>query len=349
MKISTFLFLVASASLAGCQTVPNFDPVSWKAPAFDPGAWQETTAFSDQQRLELPGEGPEDLDVDEEGRVYVGVADGRILRVDAHGKAVTWANTGGRPLGMDWDAKGNLIVADGEKGLLRVNKRGEVETLTQQCQGKDLTFTNDLEVAPSGKIYFTDASNAQGPPGWKPQLLENRPRGRLCVFDPLTAKAELLVGGLYYGNGVAVGPDESFVLVVETARYRVRKIELHKGKVFRNTVLIDNLPGFPDGLSSSPKGDLFWMAIASPRNGLVDRLSKSPGLRTLVVALPDALQPAPQITARALAIDARGQVVHDLFDPKGEKIRVVTSVQERKGKLYLGSLTDTAYATARVP
>ena len=50
-----------------------------------------------------------------------------------------------------------------------------------------------------------------------------------------------------------------------------------------------------------------------------------------------------------MAIDAQGEVLHDLYDPVGERIHVVTSVQERDGRLYLGSLVDTAWAWVDAP
>ncbi|UCF47788.1 MAG: hypothetical protein JSU89_11535 [Myxococcales bacterium] len=52
---------------------------------------------------------------------------------------------------------------------------------------------------------------------------------------------------------------------------------------------------------------------------------------------------------RAIGIDRDGKVVHDLFDPKGERISVVTSVQERAGHLYLGSFADHAWARIPLP
>lgn len=47
--------------------------------------------------------------------------------------------------------------------------------------------------------------------------------GRLLVYAPATGEATVLAGGLWYANGVAVAPDESFVAVVETCSMRVRR------------------------------------------------------------------------------------------------------------------------------
>ncbi len=70
------------------------------------------------------GVGPEDIAVDAQGRIYGGMEDGRILRFQADGsQPELFADTGGRPLGLHFDAAGNLVVADGNKGLLSIAPR----------------------------------------------------------------------------------------------------------------------------------------------------------------------------------------------------------------------------------
>jgi sugar lactone lactonase YvrE len=97
--------------------------------------------------------GPEDVDVDALGRIYGGTVDGRIVRVLADGTAETFARTGGRPLGLHFDAAGNLLVADGKKGLLSISPPGDVTTLVTGAGGVPFGFTNDVETAPDGQIY----------------------------------------------------------------------------------------------------------------------------------------------------------------------------------------------------
>lgn len=78
--------------------------------------------------------GPEDIAVDEKGRVYTGTAQGLIRRITLDGEVETFAETGGRPLGMEFDPEGNLIAADARKGLLRIDPRGRVEVLSTGSQ-----------------------------------------------------------------------------------------------------------------------------------------------------------------------------------------------------------------------
>lgn len=70
-----------------------------------------------------------------------------------------------------------------------------------------------------------------------------------------------MLDGLYFANGVAVSPDQSFVLVAEMVRYRVRRYWLDG--LERGTVdtFVENLPGFPDNIRSNGKGT-FWIGLS---------------------------------------------------------------------------------------
>jgi len=326
------------------------DPEAWEPPHHAPASWKPTGGLAEAKRVELTdGHGPEDLDVDSEGRIYGGLHDGRIMRWNKERtKAEVFASTGGRPLGLHWDPAGRLLVADANVGLLRIDADGKIETLATECGGKKLVFTDDLDVAHDGTIWFSDASVRFGQPRWKHDILENRASGRLCAWRPTTGEAEEVIPKLYFANGVAIDPAQGFVLVNETSRYRVRKYWLAGPKKGHHEIIIDNLPGFPDGISTGSDG-VFWIALASPRSPALDGAAMKPWMRKLMVRLPDALRPQPQRTARAMGIDENGKVVHDLFDPKGTKIYVVTSVQERNGELFMGSLVDTAWASIAAP
>ena len=54
-----------------------------------------------------------------DGFLYTGLQDGRIMRFrpDGQGGAELVAQTGGRPLGLRFDAHGHLVVADAFRGL----------------------------------------------------------------------------------------------------------------------------------------------------------------------------------------------------------------------------------------
>lgn len=71
----------------------------------------------------------------------------------------------GRPLGLRFDPRssgtgsGDLYIADAYFGLLSVGPEGGLaKPVTNEVDGVPFVFTNDVDVAEDGVIYFTDTS-----------------------------------------------------------------------------------------------------------------------------------------------------------------------------------------------
>ncbi|WP_096333885.1 SMP-30/gluconolactonase/LRE family protein [Nannocystis exedens] len=320
-------------------TPAPIDPVAWEPPPVP----EMTGPLAPNERmvgatLLAAGkiDGPEDVETDAQGRVYGGTNAGEVLRVDGEALEV-FANTGGRPLGLDFAPSGALIVADAKKGLLSVSPAGEVSTLVDTVDGVRLGFTDDVAVAADGTIYFTDASDKFGFGDHMLDLLEGRPHGRLIKYDPQTKTSTVLARDLYFANGVALSRDESYVAVNETYRYRISRHWLKGPKAGATDVLVEGLPGFPDGVAQSGRGT-FWIAMFTVRNAAGDFLAPRPLLKRMVANLPRALWPKPAPYGLVIEIDEEGKVLQSLHDPSGDSVHQVTSVHERDGALYLGHL-----------
>lgn len=281
--------------------------------------------------------GPEDVDIDAEGRIYGACEDGRIVRILPDGTVEDWSTGLGRPLGMDFDKEGNLIVCDAVLGLLSIDPKGISTVLVDANGEQNLGFTDDCEIASDGVIYFSDASKKFGVGEYMFDLLEGRPHGRLFAYDPATKETTMLLDDLSFANGIAVAEDDSFVLVNETYRYRITRYWLKGDKKGTSEVFIDNLPGFPDGISSTPRGT-FWVAMFTVRNPTADALAGYPWVRAQMAKLPRVFLPAPAEYGFILELDANGNILRSLHDPGGEQISNVTSVHEEDGTLYLGNL-----------
>jgi sugar lactone lactonase YvrE len=327
-------------------------PVSWNPPAAPAltGQYQQNSLLAKTERLSLGNEGarlgmgfgPEDVALDAQDRIYAGLDDGRIMRLQPDGtKPEVFSNTHGRPLGLIFDATGNLIVADAIKGLLSIAADGTVNVLTTSADGLAFGCTNDLDVAADGTIYFTDASSKFPLTQFTADILEHGPNGRLLAYDPKTKTTSTLLGLLSFANGVAVSPDQSFVVVVETGAYRLHRYWLTGPKRGQADIFIDNLPGFPDGVSSNGK-DKFWLALVTPRDQLLDQLLPHPFLRKVVARLPKLLQPAPKRYSFVLGLDTNGHVVGNLQNGAPDCYAEIANAVERKGSLYFGSIGESA-------
>lgn len=295
--------------------------------------------------------GPEDVFVDVDGTVLTGTKDGRVVRVTpSTGEMKTIANTGGRPLGIAVDARdGSIVVADADKGVLRVSQDGATQTvLATEAEGLRFAFTDHLVIARDGTIYFSDASSKYGKDEYLLDALEARPNGRVLAIAPGATTAKVIVRELCFANGVALAEDESFLLINETYRYRIHKHWLAGEKAGTTEVLIDNLPGFPDNLSKSPRGT-FWVAMFTVRKDLLDQMHPMPWSKELLAKLPKPLWPRPKRYGLVLEVDASGRILRSLHDPTGEHMWIVTGVVEKDGVLTLGSLHNQWIAQLPLP
>ncbi|SEO43697.1 SMP-30/gluconolactonase/LRE family protein [Aquisalimonas asiatica] len=329
------------------------DPVAWDAPEAPElaGPYATNDRLADVERVgETVGVGPEEVIADDDGYLYTGYEDGRIVRLDADGdNPEVIADTGGRPFGMAFDANDDLIVADGYEGLLRVTLDGDIEVLTTEAGGVPFRFTNNLDIASDGTIYFSDASSKFGPAmKARDDVFEHGGHGRLLAFDPDTGDTTVLLDGLQFANGVALAPDEASVLVAETGRYTIVRYWLEGERAGEDELFYENLPGIPDNLSSNGE-DTYWLALFAPRNAALDAMSEYPFLRRVAFRLPEVLQPQPAAHAFVLGLSLDGEVTHNLQDTGDDSFHPVTGAVEADGRLYLGSLEEGAIGVIDVP
>lgn len=323
------------------------DPVGWDAPA-DAGLVDPFESNDILQRAGLidlgDHEGPEDVTGGADGMVYAATADGAIIRLSPDGRTIeVFAETGGRPLGIEFDGTGNLLVANAYLGIQKVTPDGRVQVLLDSYQGRQIAYANDLAVAADGTIYFSDASSKFGARAWRGtfeasllDILEHGGHGRVFEFEPDTGKLDVIADGLNFANGVAISDDQAYLLICETASYRVWRYWLDGPRVGRREVIIDNLPGFPDNINNGLNGR-FWIGLVAPRSKLLDKLADSPWLRKVTLRLPSALRPKALPSSHVVAINGDGQVLMNLQDTVAT-VPALTGAFETRGAIWLSTL-----------
>ena len=338
------------------------EPVSWDAPAAPgyAGPHVVNDKLAKLNMIDLGTEaGPEHIAIGPDGKLYTTVESGRILRMQPDGtQQEVFAQTGGRVLGFDFDAKGHLIAADAVKGLLSIAPDKSIKLLTDQVSvnGKPdpIRYADAVVVAQNGKMYLSDASTRFAPKDWGGtfeasvlDILEQAATGRVLEFDPASGQTRVVASGLSFANGVALSQDEKHLFVNETGKYRVWKIDVtaqgvdvraldvKKGSE-QARVLFDNLPGYPDNLMRGRDGKI-WLGFAKPRNPTIDDLAQKPFMRKVTLRLPRALWPIPKAYGHVMAFTEDGKVVIDLQDPSGQYPES-TGVTETADRLYIQSL-----------
>jgi sugar lactone lactonase YvrE len=356
LSVLVLIPLLAGAGYLAFKPIP-INPKAYTVAA-NPGYTGDhatNTKLAGLKTLKIGGEvGPETVAIGPDGMIYSGGESGNVYRINPDGSGQTvYAYAGGRVLGLAFDAKGNLICADAERGLLSITPEGIVYVLTNHFGGELLLFTDAVAVAKSGKIYYTDASTQFGPvkSGSTMEasildLMDGTPTGRVFEFDPETKKSRLIAHGLSFANGIALSDDETTLFVNETGRFRVWKIatsanqlDIAKAdtqKSVQATVLLDNLPGYPDNLTRGTDGKI-WLGFAAQRTNDLDRMATMPWMRKVVLRLPRSWWPIPKPYGHVMAFTEDGKVVADLQDPSGAYPET-TGVTETKDRLYIQSL-----------
>jgi hypothetical protein len=151
--------------------------------------------------------------------------------------------------------------------------------------------------------------------------------------------------GLSFANGIALSADGHTLLVTETGRYRIWKIDGRAGDldVQRDSpqarMLLGNLPGYPDNIMRGRDGRL-WVGLFKPRNPAADSAADRPFLRKMLLRLPRFLLPLGAPYGHVFAIDQDGRVSDDLQDPSGAYD--TTGATETANRLYIHSLQARA-------
>lgn len=334
-------------------------PVPVEPVAYEPpedrgfvGDFAENAALDAAQMIQLPeGEiGPEDLAVMPDGRVFTTSLSGILYRIDGD-QPVEVDQLGGRPLGLKAGPDGALYIADSFRGIMRWTGPGSLESVVTEIDGAPVIYANQLDVARDGTIYFSNSTDRFDPEtmgGTKPTsvlaIWEQSDAGYVARATP-DGQVEKIATGFVYTNGVALSPDEDFLLVAETGRARLHRLWLTGPKAGEREVFLDNLPGYPDNLERQDDGT-FWMAFASPRVP-AEALMPYPFLRKVIWRLGPTVRPAPIERGMVVQFDAGGTILHTLQDPSG-RLGITTGARIVGDQIYVMTLDSPGFGRMAV-
>jgi ribose transport system permease protein len=293
-----------------------------------PSALEPTSPYALNDKLrsvEVIGlgqiEGPEDVILDREDNLYCGTRHGDIVRFFGpdHLRHEVFAHIGGHPLGMAFDRKGDLLVCIGGMGLYAVSPDKTVTKLTDETNrswlsvvdDSRLRLADDVDVAPDGRVYFSEATVryeqedwatdalesrgngrivANGAEGrttadWKRDLMERGATGSLWLIDLSTSgmTAKRLGENLAFPTGLAQAP---------AGRLHVSEAWMHRILAFETAAmsaprpLLSDLPAYSGRIAPAPHGG-FWLALFAPRNQLVEFVLREDGYRRRMIDTVD--------------------------------------------------------------
>ena len=221
----------------------------------EPNAWVRMTRPG--QRLHSFLEG---LVVAPDDAFYLAdVPYGRIFHVSGKNRAWSEALTyDGEPHGLAFMPNGDLLIADYQRGLLRVTlPAGAISVLCDRYENVPFKGLSDLTLDGESNVWFTDAGRTS----------LSDPTGRLFRFSP-AGELSCVLDNIPYPNGVAVSPDGAYIYVAVTranAVWRLLRVSPETKPMVGAYLHMSGGLG-PDGLAVSARGEL---AVAHAQAGRV--------------------------------------------------------------------------------
>ncbi len=296
-------------------------------------------------------ESPEDVILDDKNYLYCGTRHGDIVRFTPPDYK-TWevyAHIGGSPLGMSFDRAGDLLVCVGGMGLYKVDRERNVIRVSDETNRSTfsvvddsrLRLADDLDIAPDGRIYFSEATIRYEMHDWPVDALESRGNGRIVCHDPKSGKTHTALRNLIFPNGVCLAHDGQSILFAESWACRISRFWIDGPKAGQVERVIDALPGYPDNINRASDGT-YWAAIMGMRSPVLDLALRMPGFRRRMarrIAPDQWLYPNLNIGC-VIRFNDKGEVVESMWDQGAKNHPMITSMREHRGYLYLGGITN---------
>ena len=180
-----------------------------------------------------------------------------VFRADAHG-----------PSGNAFDADGRLYTCETRlRRVTRTDKKGKIEVLADQWEGKRLNAPSDIVVSKSGHVYFTD-----------PAFGEQSDRRELDFYGvyhlPPRGPMKLVARPAGRPHGIALSPNGRILYVSNADEHNIRAYDVdHNGDASGERVLVSRIDGVPGGIGVDEKGNLYvaakGIAVYSPEGRLI--------------------------------------------------------------------------------
>ncbi|XP_073283055.1 protein STRICTOSIDINE SYNTHASE-LIKE 3-like [Primulina huaijiensis] len=226
---------------------------------------------------------------------------------------------------------------------MKVGRKGGLATsLATEAEGVPFGFTNDLDIDDDGIVYFTDSSTTYRRRNFLLLVFSGENSGRVLKYDPSTKSTTVLVRNLQFPNGLSLSKDKSFFVFCEGSIGRLRKYWI-KGEKAGTSEIMAVLPGFPDNVRTNEKGE-FWVAIHCRRTIYAYFSAMYPKLRHLCLKLPISakihylMQIGGHMHGAIVKYSPEGKLLKILEDRQGKVVKAVSEVEEKDGKLWMGSV-----------
>jgi SMP-30/Gluconolactonase/LRE-like region len=229
-----------------------------------------------------------------------------------------------------------IVYADGDPAAPELKRGGS------GAPSRPLAVCDNLEVSEDGRrIYFSEPftyENASVDDAID-EAIALAGNGRLWRYDLDSGTTRLIAAGHHFINGVLYDPHpagerEASVIVTQTSLFRVTRFFLSGPKAGRAEVVIDGLPGTPDGMDRDSAGRI-WLAMFLERSDLLTWVHEHAWIKPLLMRLPTRLLLSQRQRTGVVVLSPDGtRPLYSAFY-KGDKLFSIASAVPSPEGIYL--------------
>ena len=210
---------------------------------------------------------------------------------------------------------------------------------------RELVVCDNLEVSEDGRrIYFSEPFDYEDSSTGDAidEAVALAPNGQLWVYDLDSHSVRLIAEGFHFINGVLIDPHpdqtrEESVIVTQTSQFRVARFFLNGPKAGTSEVVIDSLPGMPDGMDRDAHGRI-WLAMFTDRSPLLTWVHENAWIKPLILRLPTALLLTQTQRTGVVALSSDGsEPLYSAFY-EGPKLASIASAVPAPDGIYLANV-----------
>lgn len=228
----------------------------------------------------------------------------------------------------------------------QINSQFDMKQLNAE-NGRLLEICNDLDISPDGKrIYLIETDQEpteNGPPAVK-QIVTRAKDGKVWKVDLAAQTLSQIGNGYAFADGILLDIDkrtkrEKGVFFTELAKFQILEINLNSNFAATTTdVVIDNLPGLPDGMDRDENGNIH-VALFKDVTPTVLYLQAHPEELAKLVGLPYDQLPLPKQTGM-LILDPTGRIPLFYTMHDASFVKEVPALSAAGGKIFFSSFSD---------